>query len=119
MYCTHLSKYFAQKGHAPEFQWPSTDLWKGYVGSWEIIDERLYLVSLSGKLKDGTDASLATIFPDTAYRVLAHWFTGEVLLSQGWKLGYAHRNYGCAFKRDIFLYFVNGQVDVTCFSAFT
>ena len=42
----------------PHFQAPSTALWRGYVGSWEIVDDRLYLVELernSGKRDGGHD----------------------------------------------------------------
>jgi hypothetical protein len=60
--CTNpLSDYFLMGGFNPRFESMSTALWRGYVGGWEIVDDRLYLVSLKGTLEDGTDATLETV----------------------------------------------------------
>ncbi len=62
--CTNpLSDYFAMGGVNPRFESNCTALWRGYVGRWEIIDGRLYLVELHGTLESGDEASVATIFP--------------------------------------------------------
>ena len=63
-------------GSTPRFASNCTALWRGYVGDWEIIDSRLYLVGLSGSLEDGSEASLATVFPEFPRRVFAHWYSG-------------------------------------------
>ena len=89
--CTNpLSDYFAMGGTNPRFESNCTALWRGYVGSWEIIDDRLYLIGLNGTLEDGTDASLATIFPGFPDRVFAHWYSGTIRLPQGKQLEYVH-----------------------------
>ena len=42
--CTNpLSDYFAMGGVNPRFESNCTALWRGYVGSWEIVNDRLYL----------------------------------------------------------------------------
>jgi len=64
MYTTPLCDYFAMGGFDPRFQANCTALWRGYVGRWEIIDGRLYLVELHGTMESGDEASVATIFPD-------------------------------------------------------
>ena len=70
--CTNpLSDYFALGGVNPDFVWTTTALWRGYVGYWEVADGRLYLLELQGTLKDGNDASVATIFPNFPDRVFA------------------------------------------------
>ncbi len=47
--CTNpLSDFFAMGGFNPRFESNSTALWRGYVGRWEIVDGRLYLVELHG-----------------------------------------------------------------------
>ena len=112
--CTNpLSDYFAVGGFAPRFQSNCTALWRGYVGSWEIVDDRLYLISLNGTLEDGTDASLATIFPEFPDRVFAHWYSGTIRLPQGKQLEYVHMGYGSTFERDLFLDLERGVVKNT------
>ena len=45
--CTNpLDDYFAMAGARPLFASTSTALWRGYVGRWEIVNDRLYLVGL-------------------------------------------------------------------------
>lgn len=77
--CTNpLGDYFAMGGFNPGFESTSTALWRGYVGGWEIVDGRLYLLSLDGTLEDGIDATLETLFPGFPDRVFAHWHSGTV-----------------------------------------
>ena len=47
-----LGSYLGLAGIQLEFRAPMTCLWRGYVGSWEIVDDRLYLIDLHGKLAD-------------------------------------------------------------------
>jgi hypothetical protein len=58
-----LESYFAMGGAHPGFAANSTALHRGYVGSWEITRERLYLVELTATLDGGMPASLESIFP--------------------------------------------------------
>lgn len=102
--CTNpLGAYFAMGGFNPPFESNCTALWRGYVGRWEIVDGRLYLVELSGTLEDGTEASVATIFPDFPDRVFAHWYSGTIRIPQGKQLEYVHMGYGSTFERDLLL----------------
>ena len=88
-------------------------MWRGYVGSWEIVDDRLYLVGLSGTLEGGADATLATIFPDFPDRVFAHWYSGTIRIPQGKQLEYVHMGYGSTFERDLFLDIERGVIVAT------
>lgn len=112
--CTNpLSDFFAMGGFNPRFEPNSTALWRGYVGRWEIVDGRLYLVELHGTLEDGTEASVATIFPDFPDRVFAHWYSGTIRIPQGKQLEYVHMGYGSKFERDLFLDVERGVVKNT------
>ena len=108
-----LSDYFAMGGTSPRFESNCTALWRGYVGSWEIVDDRLYLIGLNGTLEDGTEASLATIFPGFPDRVFAHWYSGTIRLPQGKQLEYVHMGYGSTFERDLFLDIERGVIVAT------
>ncbi|MDV5240993.1 hypothetical protein [Leclercia adecarboxylata] len=84
MCSTPLGTYFAMGGIEPCFKLYSTALWRGYLGSWEIVDDRLYLIRLTGNLGDWLNyASLATIFPEFPDRVFAHWYSGTICIPQG------------------------------------
>lgn len=105
-----LNGYFELGGRDPGFQSTSTALWRGYVGTWEITGERLYLVALSGLLKSGQEANIESVFPGFPDRVFAHWFSGTLRIPQGKRLAYVHRGYGSSYERDVLLTLQNGVV---------
>lgn len=105
-----LDGYFALGGRSPEFESNCTALWRGYVGTWEIVGDRLYIVSLSGTLKDGTDATLETVFPGYPDRVFAHWYTGTLRIPEGKRLEYVHMGYASTYERDRLLKIEKGVV---------
>jgi hypothetical protein len=112
--CTNpLSDFFAMGGANPGFESNCSALWRGYIGSWEIIDGRLYLTVISGTLESGSEASLTTIFPDFPDRVFAHWYSGTIRIPQGKQLEYVHMGYGSTFERDLFLDLERGIVKKT------
>lgn len=108
---TPLGDYFALGGRFPEPRFDcfsNTALWRGYVGTWEVLHERLYLVGLSGELVDGSNASLATLFPDYSDRVFAHWYSGTIRIPEGGLLEYIHAGFSSRYERDVFLGFQRG-----------
>ncbi len=112
--CTEpLADYFFLIGNLPAFESNCTALWRGYIGSWEIKDRRLYLVGLEGVLEDGTDVALGTLFPDFPERVFAHWYSGTIRIPQGKQLQYVHMGYSSTFERDLFLEVDQGIVTST------
>lgn len=109
--CTNpLDEFLSLANLGIDFESTSTALWRGYVGTWEIKGDRLYLVELGGRLKNGAEATLETVFPGFADRVFAHWFTGEIRLPQGKILNYVHMGYGSTYERDLLLNIVDGVV---------
>lgn len=108
-----LGDYFAFSGERPGFESNCTALWRGYVGTWEIIDGRIYLIELNGTLENGSDVTLATIFPDFPDRVFAHWYSGTIRIPQGKMLDYVHMGYGSTYERDLMLQIEKGVVTKT------
>lgn len=109
-----LQSYFVLAGIPSPFTFPSTALWRGYIGNWEIVNNRLYLTSLKGMLESGDDATLASIFPEFPNRVFAHWFSGNLILEQDTQRKKIHSAEGCnAFMRDQFLSFERGVIVAT------
>lgn len=110
MTCNPLCNYFALAGIDPGFESNCTALWRGYIGTWEIVDNRLYLTELSGTLEGDIEATVATFFPDFPDRVFAHWYTGTIRIPQGKLLEYVHMGYGSMYERDLILKLEKGVV---------
>ena len=113
MCSTPLADYFAAGGRKPEFRRENTALWRGYVGSWEVVDGRLYLVGLRGTLIDGTEAHLESVFPGQHERVFADWFSGTVRIPQGRQVKYVHMGFLSTWERDLLVEFEHGIVRST------
>ena len=108
-----LGSYFTLAGVSPRFAENCTALWRGYVGSWEIRDDRLYLTGLEGTLQDGSLATVATFFPDYPDRVFAHWYSGTLRVPQGKLLAYFHGGYGSTYEDDLLISIEKGVVTGT------
>jgi len=78
-----LESYFASAGIKSPFKWQETSCRRGYVGTWAIENDRLYLKSLEGRTAHGTPIGLAHIFPGHPGPVLANWFSGEIRCPAG------------------------------------
>lgn len=77
----------------------STACWRQYVGTWEIKDNRFYLVELNGRF------NLVGNTP-----VLADWFTGTLRIPKGKLLHYVHMGYGSVYEFEIHIKIENGIV---------
>lgn len=108
-----LALYFRLTGIEANFEYPSTALWRGYVGTWEILDGRLYLIGLDGELKNGSVATVATFFSNNPDRVFAHWYSGEIRLPRGKMLKYVHGGYDSVYEEDVLLTIDKGVVTHT------
>ena len=87
-----LESYYRDRNNRPHFQIRpdgiSTGNARGYIGSWEIRDKKLYLIGIDGWIIKDTGwikADPETLFGDryTDDRVAATWFTGDLLLKGG------------------------------------
>jgi hypothetical protein len=93
------------------FTSPHTANWRGYVGTWEIIEadgaERLYLVGIEAHKDYETILTLPDLFPGFD-KVFAHWFTGELRCPQGSLVEYVHMGYASTYEYELFLEFKQG-----------
>lgn len=110
LYTQPLREYLKLSGADPGFRSGFTCLWRGYIGSWELVGGRLFLTSLKGSLKDGSKASLSTVFPDASGRIPAHWYSGLLRIPQGRRLKYAHIGSYAAFERYLLVEISRGFV---------
>lgn len=103
-----LAYYWGLVGGRPRFQLRNTALWRGYVGSWRVTKDRLYLIGLEGVFEDGSELTLEALFSGYPERVFAHWFSGRVRLPQGNIIEYIHMGYASVYEADLFLDFEDG-----------
>ncbi|TIC80312.1 hypothetical protein [Crenobacter intestini] len=82
-----LEMYFSLNGARPDFYISRTSLRRGYCGSWEIHDGKLYLIGFDAVLKDGASFAMENLFHGCSERVFAEWFTGVLHVSQGARVG--------------------------------
>ena len=109
LFTNPLSLYLKQTGIS--FESPHTANWRGYVGTWQIIEsdgvERLYLVKLSAHKTYEEIIGLSDVFPGYD-KVFAHWFTGDLRCPQGAQLKYRHMGYGSIYEYDLLMEFKQG-----------
>jgi hypothetical protein len=98
-----LDDWFEQTGAEPGFESPHTALWRGYIATWEVTDERLYLVELDSHLAGGGKGTLGDLFPGFPDRVFAHWYSGDLRIPQGNQIGYIHAGFGPIYESSLCL----------------
>lgn len=96
----------------------SSGNWRGYVATWEIENDRLYLREVKAWLCPGPNeasckkVTLEGIFPGKVRdgRVSAEWFTGKLRIPDGEQLRYVHAGYASIYERDIIFDVTKGTV---------
>lgn len=113
---TPLEAYLKRlpKARRPKLLARSTANWRGYVASWEIIEQRLFLTGIEdaffevdGKLHEAT---LATIFPRGPHPVPATWVTDQLRCPEGRLRAYVHAAFASRYERDRILIFEKGAL---------
>jgi hypothetical protein len=106
-----LSGYLKSHKEKPEFFPASSGCWRGYVGTWEIKDEKLYLIAIDGyarfKPKTYSNVDMNYLFPNQK-RIFAEWFTGELRIPDGDVLR-SSGIYDLTYELDLFLEIKNGH----------
>jgi hypothetical protein len=77
-----LEQYYGSENPRPDFRWPNTATWRGYIATWEIINNVLYLKSIRAWTSQG-EVGLAVLFPGRKGPVPATWFTGQLKVPHG------------------------------------
>lgn len=86
-----------------------TACWRGYIGNWEIKDNKLYLVELKFGFNVDETLEMNDLFPGQS-EVFAEWYSGEIRVPTGERLEYVHMGYASIYEKDIFLVFINGKL---------
>jgi hypothetical protein len=98
----------------------SSGNWRGYVATWEILNDQLYLVKINSWLcrnsaenkSDCRQANLKELFGESVVddRVSASWFSGSLRVPDGKQLQYVHAGYASVYERDIMFEVEAGKI---------
>jgi hypothetical protein len=104
-----LESYFDETHPRPPFQAPHTACWRGYIASWEIVENKLYLTELQAWLEN-KEVGLTAVFPRKKKPIFAKWFSGVLRLQKGEMLNYVHMGYASTFEQEVLLVVERGVV---------
>ena len=91
------------------FIFKSTGLVRGYIGTWEIKNNQLYLISLLGFVDNNKKVDLSYLFPNKT-EVFADWFSGDIRIPEGELLKKINLGYASVFEKDRILSFKEGII---------
>lgn len=89
------------------FIYKSTALVRGYIGTWEIRNKKLYLISLLGFVDNNEKVDLNYLFPNKI-EVFAGWYSGDIRIPEGELLEKINLGYASFFEKDRILSFKEG-----------
>lgn len=89
----------------------STACWRGYQATWEIKDNKLFLLSVMKGCGEYSSDFFDLEKEYSTDNVLANWFTGVIRCPIGKMLQYVHMGYGSIFEGEKYIYLTNGLVD--------
>lgn len=91
-----LTDYFNLSGISLPLARLNTAYFRRYKATWEVSDDRLYLINLEGRLENGSALCIATLFPYYKDRVFAFWYTDTLHVLQGRRfmsdMGFPHES---------------------------
>jgi hypothetical protein len=112
-----LEVYFEKNPNKrPKSEVRSSALWRGYVATFEIIDNQLFLKDIVIQYRDTTSKGsnnsnwksvLNEVFTDQK-NIQVDWYTGLLVLPQGKVVDYVHMGYGSAYQHYTILEFNKG-----------
>lgn len=85
--------------------------WRGYVATWQIENDTLYLIKISDDSHE-KEADLEQIFGNyfNDGRVVAFWYTGDLIIPKGDRLYYIHMGFMSRYEREIVIEIEKGAV---------
>ena len=109
LFTNPLEDYWTKKNPKPPIGLTMTSCWRGYIATWEIIDDCLYLIDITFRTPDG-EAGLEYAFPNTTGKIKATWYSGELRIILGDCLQYVHGGYESTYDSDWFISIIKGNV---------
>jgi hypothetical protein len=89
LYTTPLDSYWTKRNPKPPVRPTKSTCWRGYIATWEIFKENLYLVNIIYHAHDD-EFGLDYLFPKNTGKIRADWYTGELKIPIGNELYQEH-----------------------------
>lgn len=111
---TYFKKYPDKR---PTRGFESTDLWRGYIATFEVRNNRLFLKDIQIEVADSASSEkykgkwisvLNEVFPNRK-NIKIDWLTGLLVIPHGKRLRYVHMGYGSIHESYTLLEFDKGQ----------
>ncbi len=114
LFTNPMETYFTKGTPRPEFAAPHTACWRGYIGTWEIREDTLYLVDIKAWMRDRegkiTPVEFEALFPGKTKPMKADWFTGTLRIPRGKPIRYVHMGYQTVYEEEVLLRIEGGKV---------
>jgi hypothetical protein len=102
-----LDSYWTKKNPKPRVLITKSCCWRGYIATWEITNNVLYLKDIVFSTPIG-DFGIGYLFPYNTGNVKAEWYTGELRVPFGERLKIDYDDPG--YESDLFLKVKKGKV---------
>tara|TARA_R110000822_G_scaffold86530_3_gene201613 strand:+ start:440 stop:943 length:504 start_codon:yes stop_codon:yes gene_type:complete len=87
MHCTPLEPYLNILPKELKFNYRTTACWRGYIGTWYLENDQLYLINLKGTKYNTESKTLEEVGLDYLFseqeKVFAKWYTGVLSIPNG------------------------------------
>jgi len=104
----YLDKQPERTFNGKELKWLSTDCYRGYLATWEVANDSLFLISVQKGCNSVTPEYFDLKAEFGSERVFVEWFTGKTLAPKGKLFHYNHSGYDSFFEKELVLTFTHG-----------
>ena len=118
LFSNPMEAYFVlNESKRPKTSIRSTALWRGYIATFEVIENELFVIDIEIEIKDETKESFDTIlksvfkeiFEDNQ-KVKVDWLNGILVIPYGERISYVHMGYGSTYEFYTLLEIQNGNL---------
>lgn len=110
LFSNPLEPFLRQLPTRPEFRLQSTAHWRGYVATWTIEDDRLFLSGLQTQVDREGDPGINLVFPKATGPVPADWVSFRLRSPDGEQVRYVHMSYQSQYAQEMNLWVRAGRL---------
>jgi hypothetical protein len=119
LYSNPLEDYWVKRGKKHPAFLPASNCRRGYIASWEIQNNHLYLKAIDGNIekkflffaKRTASYTLKSLFPRSMNKLVkAIWFSGKLRIPLGKMTMYEHHAYDSRFEKEQIITIDRGEI---------
>jgi hypothetical protein len=109
-----LEGYFDKKGNrtinGEEIQGSCTALWRGYVATWQLKNDSLFLVRIQTDYCGDHPVDLDVKKEFGTNKVFANWVNHTIIQTKGELIQYVHMGYMSIYEQEVYYNFEQGKI---------